>query len=108
MEVALSLEAAQKNVQTLRGSEVPQLHKLDRRRPTEKKSPKERSHATAAGGRGTPLMPVGLDKPSASTAVKVGTLLASAEVRKSRQQQTITPWKDPMGRHRDHRTPGKQ
>ena len=41
MEVALSLEAAQKNVQTLRGSEVPQLHKLDRRRPTEKKNPKE-------------------------------------------------------------------
>ena len=40
-EVALSLEAAQKNVQTLRGSEVPQLHKLDRRRPTERKSPKE-------------------------------------------------------------------
>ena len=29
MEVVLSLEAAQKNMQTLRGSEVPQLHKLD-------------------------------------------------------------------------------
>ena len=104
------LEAAQKNVQTLRGSEVPQLHKFNRRRPTEKKSPKEGKKPCYRCGRaGHAPKAAGLDKPSASNAVKVGTMLVSAEEKADRrtQQQKITPWEDPMGRHRVHRAPAK-
>ena len=109
MEVALSLEAAQKNVQTLRGSEVPQLHKLDRRRPTEKKSPKEGEKPCYCCSRvGHAPNACGFRQAKYFNCGKSGHIASVCRGKKKQtQQQKITPWKDPMGRHRDHRTHGQ-
>lgn len=88
MEIALGLEAAQKNAQTLKGAEAPQLFRLDQRWQTAKKTREEEKPCYRCGRRGHGPNACGFREAKCFNCGKIGHV---ARVCKGKKRQPEVP-----------------